>query len=386
MISSIITPELRSLHEKFQAHGFSIRFVGGCVRDSVLGLIPKDIDFATDATPDEQRKIYAQHGINHVATGLKHGTWTVVLGEGAVYEITSLRIETNHDGRHADTAWTRDWMIDLARRDLTINAMMMTFDGQLIDPFDGDADLRNNIVRFVGNAEDRMGEDYLRILRFFRFHARFGGEYFNDEAIDAAAKCGPGLSGISRERVWSEIARIVSGPKGPATLRSMDFLFPYIGLPMKLDGFQRLGKAHRLTKDPASLMAAYLGNEMSVNALAADWKWSNGERDQARFIARNREVCATHPDIERVMKQMLAVDSCAKQWIIETLRVADQNDIASEIIEWPIPVFPVTGNDIVALGLKPGPEVGAKLLALKLFWALGDYQMDRASLLEYARQ
>ena len=256
-----MTPELFKLRQHFQDDGFDIKFVGGYVRDTLLGLTPKDIDFCTDATPDEQAIVYAKNGIEHIPTGLQHGTWTVVLrgAETGVYEITSLRTETDHDGRHATVAWTRDWNEDLSRRDLTFNAMAMSFDGELLDPFNGKSDLEKGRVRFVGNAAERMREDFLRILRFVRFQARFSNGQYDQDALDAVEDCAPGLADISRERVWSEVSRIVSGKQGPAYLSELIRLGlgPYIDLPntWAKPGHLSVIRAHEHTKDPASLMA-----------------------------------------------------------------------------------------------------------------------------------
>ena len=184
MFHKYITEELKTLRAAFQACGFDIRLVGGAVRDIVAGEDPKDLDFCTDANPTEQLEIYTANGYKYVETGLQHGTITVVI-DHVGYEITSLRTETDHEGRHATVAYTRDWMDDLSRRDFTFNAMAMTFDGVLIDPFGGQEDLRNQIVRFVGNANDRVKEDYLRILRWFRFQARFSKQGKIDPALVA---------------------------------------------------------------------------------------------------------------------------------------------------------------------------------------------------------
>ena len=215
------TDTLKALRAAFQSRGFDIRLVGGAVRDILVGVEPKDMDFCTDANPDEQREIYTAHGYRFVETGLQHGTITVVI-DHVGYEITSLRTETDHDGRHATVAYTRDWMEDLSRRDFTFNAMAMTFDGEVIDPFGGRDDLQNQMVRFVGDADARVKEDYLRILRWFRFQARFGKPGRIDPAAwQAILDNYKGLKQISRERVWSELKKIVVHPRGSALFAVM---------------------------------------------------------------------------------------------------------------------------------------------------------------------
>ena len=170
---SFITDDLKALRAQFVAAGFDLRLVGGVVRDTIASIPAKDIDLCTDATPEQQIEIYHRYGYRAIPTGLQHGTITVVL-DSVPYEITSLRIDVKTDGRHAEVEFTNDWHADLARRDLTINAMAMTFDGEVIDPFGGQQDLQDRVVRFVGDAEQRIQEDYLRILRCIRFMGRFG--------------------------------------------------------------------------------------------------------------------------------------------------------------------------------------------------------------------
>jgi tRNA nucleotidyltransferase/poly(A) polymerase len=374
---SYLSPRLHELRKRFQQQGFDLRLVGGCVRDwchDPTGWNPSDIDLCTDATPIEQETIFEAHAIRHVATGLSHGTWTVVLDRP--YEITSLRVEHAHDGRHAEVAWTRDWLADLSRRDLTINAMAMSFDGDLIDPFGGAADLIAKRVRFVGRAADRMREDYLRILRFFRFQGRFGSKDYDDEALAAAVDCAPGLLTISRERVWSEIAKII----GHSPMLLLDIIdcdvARYISLPGKTHNLIATHAASHATHDPASLMARYLGDETAVKALAVDWKWSANDRDQAMFIARN----VAQIDSLHAAKLRIAVDEAPKYWVAETLRVTGLAD-AQAIIEWTVPSFPVGGGDLLALGMS-GVRIGQTLKDLKTRWGESQFRLDKTQLIE----
>jgi tRNA nucleotidyltransferase/poly(A) polymerase len=184
-LTSVITVELEALRALFQAWDFDLRLVGGVVRDMLSDVTPKDVDLCTDADPEQMMMIFREHGVTFYETGLQHGTLTVNLN-GQIYEITSLRTDSNHDGRHAEVTYTRDWLADLARRDLTVNAMALTFDGDLIDPFNGAADLAAKKVRFVGDPNQRMREDYLRILRFFRFHARIANALAIDDETTVA--------------------------------------------------------------------------------------------------------------------------------------------------------------------------------------------------------
>ncbi|MBB2161690.1 CCA tRNA nucleotidyltransferase, partial [Gluconacetobacter sacchari] len=197
------------------------RLVGGVVRDLLAGRAVADIDMATPEPPERVQAILAGAGIKVVATGLAHGTVTAVIG-GRPYEITTLRRDERTDGRHAVVAWTGDWRQDAARRDFTINAMSCDRDGVVHDYFGGRADLAAGRVRFVGDAAARIREDALRVLRFFRFHARYGRGAPDTAAMAAIVACRDGLSRLSAERVWSEMRRILAGPALIATLAAME--------------------------------------------------------------------------------------------------------------------------------------------------------------------
>jgi len=196
------------------------RAVGGCVRDHLAGLPVQDIDMAAPFPPEEIARRLKEAGMRVFETGLAHGTVTAVLDRTPV-EVTSLRRDVLTDGRHAQVEWTTDWAEDAARRDFTINAMSMEGDGRLHDPFGGVADLAARRVRFVGDATQRLAEDYLRALRFFRFQARYGGEVPDAEALAAIRAAVPGLARLSAERVWSEIKRLLAAPDPRGALALM---------------------------------------------------------------------------------------------------------------------------------------------------------------------
>jgi hypothetical protein len=392
---------LQHLRAAFLRHDRDIRVVGGCVRDILLGNVPADIDLCTNATPDEQHSIYEAEGIHHIDTGLHHGTYTVVISENGDYfskqdgpkivlEITSLRIDTNHDGRHADVIYTHDWLRDLSRRDLTINAMALTFDDELIDPHHGAEDLKNHRVVFVGNTRERIREDYLRILRWFRFSARYADGILNQDVCAALAEedIQAGLKKISRERIWSEMAKIVSGPHGPAmVIAILDLgLDRYMDLPngrsstvwnATRNAVWRLLMAHDHTHNPVSLMAAFCGNVDIVGDLARDWKWSVDERHQGK------QVCNLMYKFEYMLKdyKRFAVLGSYKPWLSEALRVGQKTKWADELDAWSIPVLPVAGADIVAMGVAPGPEVGKLHRLMRDRWIESNYTMSKADCL-----
>ena len=219
----LLTDELLTVVNAFLVRGHEVRIVGGAVRDILLSRhLPKDIDLATTATPDEMVAVFAESGIRYIETGLEHGTLTAHLN-GHNFEITTLRIDTQHDGRRAVVEFTNDWKLDAERRDLTINAMSIDFDGNLFDYFGGVEDLKAKHVRFVGDPEKRIKEDYLRILRYFRFYARIS-ETSNDHAqvtLNVIGKCASGLRNVAVERVWTELSRIVTANFAPSLLKLM---------------------------------------------------------------------------------------------------------------------------------------------------------------------
>lgn len=366
--------QLRDLRAIFIDAGFDLWFVGGCCRDAIMGIAPKDVDLATSATPNEQIAIYRENGIRFIPTGLAHGTISVILDD--TYEITSLRTESDHDGRWASVAFTRDLNIDLSRRDLTINAIAMDFDGNIIDPFGGVADIEARRVRFVGNAEERMAEDYLRILRFFRFHARIAGNAPIDaDAASAIIKTRSGLSGISVERIWSEISKIVAGPYAADTLSQMRdlLLFEIIGMPVGALTAITRGQMAGIT-EPSSLMGLYIVEADQVEQTARSWKWSTFEWKRAEFINRN---WAPKADMGR-WKEML-VDGESMDWVADLMRIAAVDP--QVLADWPVPKMPVVGADLIKAGIKPGPAMGQMIKTMTQVWKDSDYRATKSELM-----
>ena len=365
--------ELQGLRAIFIAANFDIWFVGGCVRDFLRGVDAKDIDLCTDATPDQQIAIYEANGVHYIPTGLQHGTITVVLDQP--YEITTLRTETDHTGRHATVAFTRDLREDLSRRDLTINAMALSFNDELIDPFGGEADLKAGRVRFVGNAEERMREDYLRILRFFRFHARIAGDQPPDgDAVKAIRATRAGLSQISAERIWMEMAKIITGPSAAETLRQMMTLtlFEITGMPPGSLGRVQHAQNCGVT-DPASVMGFYVLTPADIEEIATSWKWSTQERQRALFIANN------HRETEIAGWQEMLVDGAPFEWVADLMSM--QGVSPAVLANWPIPKMPVGGGDLIKTGMKPGPQMGEEIKRLTRIWKDSNYAATKNELM-----
>lgn len=370
----VMTPDLVNLRLLFRRSGFDLRLVGGCVRDLMAGLDPKDIDLCTDANPQEQIEIYTHARVRYFETGLDHGTITVVL-DGTPYEVTSLRLDVETDGRRATVAYTRDWIKDLERRDFTINAMSITFDGELIDPFNGLDDLRNGLVKFVGDAETRIREDYLRILRWFRFRGRFGMDESHSTRA-AIERLSPGLGAISTERVWSEVKRIISGNQGPCIMLEMHRMgvADHIDLPTDtLDQTSFPQEVAEITRNPVTLMVAMYG-ELAPQTLRR-WKASGEE-------IRLSEKLAWAVEGRVSPFYAMAVLMWTRDHAVELAALQGLDAFQIEVIkEWPIPMFPVTGNDLIASGLSPGPEFSRRLGIMKNRWANSGYMMTKNDLM-----
>ena len=373
-------PGLLRVRDAYAAQGHSLWFVGGCVRDALKGVPCKDVDLATTATPEQQISICDAAGLRWFGTGLQHGTVTVVVDDEP-YEITTLRRDVETDGRHAEVEWTTDIETDLGRRDLTINAMAMTFDGVLVDPFGGRYDLKQKRVRFVGDAETRIREDHLRILRWFRFHGRFGSvlgthgafeDSFTKDLVAIAANAGL-LRLISVERIWSETSRIITGPGTLTTIDLMDRSGTLAAIGLSRGDVVRFRGARNQTNDAAALLAFWQGPD--AVATLVRWKASGSERDAAAFVAARIE---RYDDVDAKAD---LVDGARRDLIMALLATHHGQDAVADMGDWIVPTFPLKGADLVAAGMKQGREVGERLRAMRSAWAASDYLMDADALM-----
>lgn len=355
------------------------RIVGGAVRDALAGRPVADIDLATPDAPEAVLAALAAAGLKGVPTGIAHGTVTAVSGHRG-FEITTLRRDERTDGRHAEVSWTDDWKEDAARRDFTINAMSMTRDGAVFDYFGGIADLRAGVVRFVGAPSRRIAEDYLRILRFFRFHARYGTGAPDPAALAAIRAGVPGLARLSAERVWSELARILAAPAPAGAVRLMAGLGVLAAvLPEGADP-DRLARliAAGAPADPVLRLAALLTGDAAGAAVRL--RLSNEERE--RLIAL-RAAPAPAPEMDDGALRRLLADTPAEILVGRAWLAGDGSarwqGLRERLAALPRPVFPLEGRDALALGLAPGPAVGALLRAVRAWWLAGGCTADAAA-------
>ena len=352
------------------------RVVGGAVRDALAGLAVADLDLATPAAPRAVIAALDAATLRVVPTGLAHGTVTAVV-DGRNIEITTLRRDVETDGRHAVVAFTADWRQDAARRDFTINAMSMSRDGEVFDYFGGLADLRAGQVRFVGDPATRIAEDYLRILRFFRFYARFGKAPPAVDTLNALQAGIPGLSRLSAERVWGELRRILAAPGAKRAVLLMDRLGIWAAVAPEASAVSRL--SDDLPPDPILRVAAMMTGD--APKLATRLKLSNEDRDRLPRLMTTPSAAGSDAALRRLLADHAPSDLIDRAWLDGAV------DVRRRLADMERPVFPLEGRDVLACGVSPGPEVGALLRDVRRWWLHGGCLADRAACLaELARR
>jgi tRNA nucleotidyltransferase/poly(A) polymerase len=379
--------------------GVTTRVVGGAVRNTLLGLPVSEIDLATTALPERVMALAKSAGLKAVPTGIEHGTVTVI-ADNVPFEVTTLRRDVETYGRHATVAFTENWEEDAKRRDFTLNALYADADGTVFDPLDGYGDLIAGRVRFIGQAEDRIKEDYLRILRFFRFNAYYGKGPLDPEGLAACVKLRAGLSQLSAERVAGELRRILVAPRAEGAIEALfdyGLLTELLGGAPRMMRFARLVAAEEalgLTPDPALRLAALaVFVDEDAERLAARLRLSNAEQAVLLLGAADHERREL-PDEAAARRSLYQLGPCKfeahvllasadegvlpddKRWR-QALRLADR---------WQAPEFPLRGTDITALGDVKGPEIGAALKQLEAEWIASDFTLDRETLLARARE
>jgi poly(A) polymerase len=393
-------PETVAVMAALRAAGGEARFVGGCVRDALLGRKVSDIDIATHEPPERVMNLLARAGIKAIPTGIKHGTVTAVVGTRH-FEITTLRRDVETYGRHAKVEYTNDWQADAARRDFTMNALFCGVDGAIYDPFGGLADIRARRVRFVGDPEARIGEDVLRLLRFFRFQAHYGKSPADPAALAACSRLAHLLPTLSGERVCGETLKLMIAPE-PASvielMREADVLTHFLPEAARIDRLRAMvtieGTSPRelvARADPIRRLAALLdGSETSALAVANRLRFSNVERDRLVGLAGDAVLSpdlsapAQHRLIYRYGRERYRdlvlfhwADAIASGAAIDR-RVNDAwLDLLRAGAEWIAPRFPLKGRDAVRLGVPPGPAVGRLMATIEDWWIAGDFQGDR---------
>lgn len=368
--------DLQILNTLFQKENFGLRLVGGCVRDTLLNLQPKDIDFGTDANPQEIIDLAKKHNIRYIPTGLQHGTVTLVINK-TPYEITTLREDLNCDGRHADVSFTKNWETDAKRRDLTINAMMMDFNGQIYDWYNGQEDLKNQTIKFVGNPEERIQEDYLRILRFFRFSTKFSHTKpidFDKDGLEAISKNKQGLDKISSERIWLEMSKMLSSPNGVETLKLLQDLNIHQIIKMPIRDLDLALQTSLKNASPYAILASQMACPKEAEDLTQNWKLSTNEKKQLIWLTQEKGR-ATIDHLENAI-----AENIPKEWAVDLAKIKKLNYYHIERFQKP--EFPVNGQDLIEQGIKPGIDMGKKLKFLKETWKKSRFETSKENLLK----
>ena len=343
------------------------RYVGGAVRDDLLGLPVSDVDLATRISPGDVIARLEKGRIKAVPTGIEHGTITAVAG-GHPYEITTLRRDVSTDGRRATVAFTDDWEEDAARRDFTINALSADpVTGEIFDYFGGLDDLQHRHIRFIGDPLLRIAEDHLRILRFFRFHARFGSGALDQAALDACTARANDLMALSRERIADELLKLLGMPDPSNTVRIMlerSILKPVLPEiePKRMRELEALIAAERragVEPDPLRRLAALLPRDPAIaEDVAARLRLSNKARKRLACTAADRAFASSHELAYRTGVE------CA----VDRLLLAGQADEAAAILRWKAPRLPISGGVLIARGLSEGPIVAKTLRQIEDRW------------------
>lgn len=375
----------------------TLRFVGGCVRNALMGVAVGDIDLATQMDPKAVEATLKGARIKYVPTGIEHGTITAVIG-GKPFEITSLRKDVETDGRRAVVSYTQDWAQDAQRRDLTMNALYADLKGNVFDPTgQGLDDLKAMKFRFVGEADMRVKEDYLRILRYFRFLAWYGGKAKVDaDALKACRENRSGLKKLSAERVWSEIKKILSAPdpsRAVGIMLTNEILETVLRESSNAEGLTRLVKLEardNITPDPLlRLMAMGAREPLQMALLCKRLKMSGKETQRLRAWSDSSVALDPHGENK---EQLKSIYLAGKQVVMDRchIRAAGEDDaiistrwmsLSNLAADWTLPEFPLSGKDMKAAGVKQGPQMGKMLGALKALWIRSGFTADREKLL-----
>ncbi|NIY76530.1 CCA tRNA nucleotidyltransferase [Thalassospira sp. HF15] len=411
----MVADDTARVFDAIAQQGGCARFVGGVVRDALLKRDLVDVDIACDLAPEKTQAALEKQGIRVIPTGLKHGTVTAITDAGA-YEITTLRVDVLTDGRHAEVAFTDSWLEDAKRRDFTFNAIYCDLDGTIYDPFDGETDLRDGRVRFIGVAENRIAEDFLRILRFFRFQAWFGRPPIDPIGAEACRKAVKGLHDISVERIRDEMFKLLRSNSPASTVNDMigfgilPAILPKLihtdclRIMQWLDSTALADPA--IHPDPLRRLAALLetdgddqeDNLAAVERFARDLRLSNEETDRFVEMVAHAPLIDPNLPLETVRRDLYRMgasafrDAVLLAWstrgAVPPCCTRAENDAWKGLLEaatnWQPVTLPIQGRDILKAGLAPaGPQIGALLKQAEEYWIDQDFKPGRDELMDY---
>jgi poly(A) polymerase len=380
------------LIQAFADQGFTVRFVGGCVRDAVLGIAAQDIDMAVPLSPDGVMDLLKKAKIKFIPTGYEFGTITAVV-ESRPFQITSLREDWETDGRHARVVYGTSWEADALRRDFTINALYAERDGTVLDYCGGLEDLRSGIIRFVGEARQRIQEDYLRILRYFRFLAWYGHGPVTPEALEACTALRHGLGGLSRERIGHEFLKLIAAPLPLPSLVLMEkagvfpFILPHSPNLKALEVLLQFEKTPHIMRRLAALSLPEIHGEGLSKALRLS-------RGQKQYLFHCYGRLGDYPSSEKTVYRNLYQDGVGLFQDLTMLALAvrplsSTPSILAQALKvsaaWQRPSFPIHGKDLVEMGMKPGVRLGVLLKQCEDWWIDQNFQPDREACLRWIR-
>lgn len=372
-LNKLLTPDICFLFTVFDNQ---LRLVGGCIRDFLQHKSIHDYDLATPLLPEQTIKILEKNNIRYYTTGLKHGTITAVINKKN-YEITTLRTDTQTDGRHANVAFITDYKQDAARRDFTINALYMDNNGNLSDFFNGLTDLKNKQVKFIGEPEKRIEEDFLRILRYFRFIAHIGVKQPDKSALTACHKLKSGLKKISVERIRDEFLKILTAPFASDTLFLMqqlavlDEIIPTYNLCL----FQKF--IHIYPQASALERLAILISGATI----PDWKWSRIQKKELQFLLSDIKISRT-----RKQAQYLLWKTGRKNFLFHLYKNRILKPFSlkkfNQLLCLKQPVFPISGVDFYQKGFN-GKEIQQKLCLAEKVWVQKNFPSKKSLVIKY---
>jgi poly(A) polymerase len=400
---------LQRLLAALSADGEEARVAGGAVRNTLLGEPVSDIDIATTTTPDETEQRAQDAGFRTVPTGKEHGTITVI-ADGRGYEVTTLRADVETDGRHARVAFGKDWKRDAERRDFTINALYARANGEVVDLVGGLPDLETRTLRFIGDADERIREDYLRILRFFRFFAWYGKGRPDADGLRASARLKDGLARLSAERIWSELKKLLLAPDPSRALLWMrqagvltqilpesekwgiDAIHGLIAtendLGWQVDPMLRLASLLPPVQEKLEAMAERLRMSKAEAAKLTNWAAAGSASHTTSELALSKQlylgdVCGT---TYRLKLALAAARARAQQEDAALVEAGGYSRQLKFLEGWTKPAFPINGGDLLKLGAAPGKAMGESLKALEKEWMDSGFRMDRDALLARAAE
>ena len=388
--------QLPEVEKIFNAFGESSVFlVGGCVRDTLMNKLVTDIDFATPCEPLEVIEILNKSKINYVDIGIKFGTVTAILNDKK-YEITSFRKDISTDGRHAEVEFSKEMEADAARRDFTINALYVDKDFKVYDFYNGQEDLKNSILRFIGDPQARIKEDYLRIMRFFRFLASNSTQSLDDDLLTILKAEAPNLSIISKERLWDEFTEILKSESPIAVLKLMqeNSIFENISEGLKIEeSFESLISIESKIKyvDPIlRLSLLFDNNSKKIENFVNNFPLSSKESKALLQLGEMNEKIVSYLSMKEVrfLLYKIGVVNFKNQIVLNWARdVQNKNEVNWRSLyemanTWERPEFEMKAKDVLGMGIDEGPLVSKILNELEKWWAENDFIDDKFSLIE----